>query len=926
MSETPEAIQQKIDHINAMRALIGDAAADAAIAALGALSVETTITGNIGASGIDGTGIAIGHGAQAYVINLGTIIYGRDPTADEQRRLVWYLQSLSNKLYRLPLRGLSEKLDARGEGLALPRVYVGLDGDDEWEREPVVKRLAATIRQHREQQKQPDEQRTQKYQGLFLLAAPGGGKSTFLRHLAWVLAQRQLGQDGAVVALPGEPATWQLLPVLVPLRLLAGHLALVGVSERAISDALHAVMRQSDVGDVSDVLREALQSGTALLLFDGLDEVPVEELPGTVVNRQTTLHVVRSLATTYPRVPMVITCRVRAFDGDLRDVLGWDTVTIAPFSDAHIRQFAAAWYTELVVKGQMEQRIAAWYERILVDVVERSENLTAMARIPLLLTMMALILYNKGELPRDRPHLYERILELLLGQWDKVQERQSLGETIGVPEWGSDRIRPLLDKLSYEAHRDATSHDGRGSLARGTLYLALIDYFRDARVPAPGDAALRCLDYVDQRSGLLMPDGKESYAFAHLTLQEHCAGRYLVRHPNAATLVMQHRADDRWREPIFLGLGVVQEYTPALIDRILGDLIDPDEDGKPKNPERWLDDLVLVLEIGQDRDWNSLRTQGVNVGRLLRDWQSSFATALEQIPFKERIEKAEAVGRIGDPRCPVTVDEWQESVGQRTEQFGKPNGYWCFVPAGTYRIGGWKAGEASADIPLRGFWIARYPVTVAQYAAFIDAGAYEHDWLWTPNGWAWKQERGRTGPSWWGEPGYTGSNQAVVGVTWYEAVAFACWLQRHLVDVLPSGYGVCLPTDAEWEVAAAYDGAGNRRTHPWGEEAPTPERGVFVESGLYHPAPVGLCPLGAAGCGALDMGGQVWEPTTSRSDGYPRCRVVGGADFKVDSSDVAWRGGSYYSDRAYIRCSARGRGRPSDDFVGLRLVLAPRPT
>ena len=63
-------------------------------------------------------GVAVG-------VNLGTIIYGRLPIEDERRRLAWYLDSLANKLYRLLLRGLEQRLD-QGEGMALPRVYVEL--------------------------------------------------------------------------------------------------------------------------------------------------------------------------------------------------------------------------------------------------------------------------------------------------------------------------------------------------------------------------------------------------------------------------------------------------------------------------------------------------------------------------------------------------------------------------------------------------------------------------------------------------------------------------------------------------------------------------------------------------------------------------------------------------------------------------------
>ena len=188
---------------------------------------------------------------------------------------------------------------------------------------------------------------------------------------------------------------------------------------------------------------------------------------------------------------------------------------------------------------------------------------------------------------------------------------------------------------------------------------------------------------------------------------------------------------------------------------------------------------------------------------------------------------------------------------------------------GTYRIGGWKRSEASANITLRPCWIARYPVTVAQYRAFIDAGGYTHDEYWTPHGRTWKQKRNRTRPLAWDELRYTGANQPVIGVTWYEAAAFCNWLNAHLRAALPEGYALRLPTEAEWEVAAAYDDTGRRRTYPWGEETPTAERADFEQDWEEGPLPVGGRLAGAAACGALDMAGNVWEVTTSRYRQYP---------------------------------------------------------
>ncbi|MCS6879936.1 MAG: SUMF1/EgtB/PvdO family nonheme iron enzyme [Oscillochloridaceae bacterium] len=76
-------------------------------------------------------------------------------------------------------------------------------------------------------------------------------------------------------------------------------------------------------------------------------------------------------------------------------------------------------------------------------------------------------------------------------------------------------------------------------------------------------------------------------------------------------------------------------------------------------------------------------------------------------------------------------------------------------------------------------------------------------------------------------------------------------------DALPAGHALRLPTAAEWEVAAAWDGGGGYRVYPWGDAPPTPERAIFGDSRRERPTPVGGCPAGAAACGALDMAGNV---------------------------------------------------------------------
>lgn len=914
-------------------------------------------------------------------VNLGRIIYGRDPEDDERRRLVWYLSRLSAKLYRLPLRGLDEKLD-QGKGLSLPQVYVmsAVSTRDMMLDEGKPERIMAYFEDH-DLQKGPKEsyhidyalptqaivgvaigeensddyfvsyprvsdvdlnsittsdtlqlfrsclateeiiwlqktwysitkqERTQypASNQVVLLGDPGSGKSTFIRHLAWALAQRGLDQQSDATALVGWEDRQPLLPIILPLRTLAGRLATQGVSDQTIYAALLVEVESYNIARADDMLSATLHRGAALLLFDGLDEVPLDAVASVTTDRHTVVRAVRNFAQMHNTATVVLTCRSRAFDQTLREELGWPAATIAPFTLGQIRHFVPAWYGELVQCGQLEAAQAERLSQQLINTIIASPALRAMASTPLLLTMMALVLYNKGDLPRDRPQLYERILELLLGQWDKVRDGQSLVEALSLPDWGSERIRPLLDQLSFQAHDQATSDDGRGQLRRRDVREALERFLTQAGLAEAQAAAasVRCLDYFNQRSGLLVPDSaQDSYVLAHLTLQEHCAGRALVLDPDAAALVLRYRGDDRWREPIMLGLGVAQQTNPALIDRVLSDLIDPYEGNQAKQIARWQRDLIFAAEIGRDRDWGYLRTQRVNVERLQRDLRRGLVALLgdknQPLPVAERVRAGFLLGSLGDPRYPVTVEQWKREIDRAVA--GDTSGYLCCVEAGDYII-----GSADDDPDIRDnekpqhtvlfdapFFIARYPITNEQWQAWVQVSSKAS---FLDNNTAFSQP-----------------NQPVIAVDWRMVNEFCAWLSEQI------GATVQLPNEAEWEAAAR---GGNARRYPWGDEwhddlAATEEN--QEARGWRWSVPIGCYSAGAAPCGAFDMAGNVWEWTADQYHSHP------GAEKPFTHGRVVVRGGYYRGNRTYVRCAARLRISPVnlDVDAGFRVVVSLR--
>ncbi|MFN2201983.1 MAG: SUMF1/EgtB/PvdO family nonheme iron enzyme [Caldilineaceae bacterium] len=238
-----------------------------------------------------------------------------------------------------------------------------------------------------------------------------------------------------------------------------------------------------------------------------------------------------------------------------------------------------------------------------------------------------------------------------------------------------------------------------------------------------------------------------------------------------------------------------------------------------------------------------------------------------------------------------TADNTRKVVQTQIEIDAPPNLKTVHVPAGDFQMGSDSgvAGEGPLHtVSTNDFWIMTTEVTNQQYAQCVDAGAC-------------------TQPSegeHWSDPAY--ADHPVVGVDWNQANDFAGWA------------GGRLPTEAEWEKACR-DTDG--RTYPWGNDPATHDLANY-DNVIGDTTPVGSYPAGASPYGALDMGGNVWEWTSSLEANYP----YDAGDGREDPSGVGRRiarGGSYFYTHYQLACSTRlpsppGEGNPQ---IGFRVAF-----
>jgi formylglycine-generating enzyme required for sulfatase activity len=268
------------------------------------------------------------------------------------------------------------------------------------------------------------------------------------------------------------------------------------------------------------------------------------------------------------------------------------------------------------------------------------------------------------------------------------------------------------------------------------------------------------------------------------------------------------------------------------------------------------------------------------------------------VALRVRIAAGEVLGYLGDPRLGelVTIPEGPFLIGDDEDENAKPR----------------------HEVFLAAYQIGKYPVTNAEFKDFVDAGGYREKRWWTDAGWRRKKAEKWSEPWYWDDTRFNKPNQPVVGVRWYEALAYCRWRGAQ------EKKNYRLPTEAEWEKAA-------RGTYgwkyPWGNKFdPSRLNSSEGDQTVLTTTPVGAFPAGISPFGCLDMAGNVWEWASAQFKNYRYSPKDGREDLGAND-DVLWvlRGGSWYGDRDYARCSYRNGLDPdlSEEFSGFRLVVSP---
>ncbi|MBZ0307237.1 MAG: SUMF1/EgtB/PvdO family nonheme iron enzyme [Anaerolineae bacterium] len=641
---------------------------------------------------------------------------------------------------------------------------------------------------------------------LVVLGDPGAGKTTTLWKIAADAAQKAKAD-------PDAP-----LPVLIRLGALSGSLRDQIVKQLAPLD-FETLLAQKRV----------------LLLLDGLNE-----LPGAA--REVAVQDIKALVKACQQAGLLIVVTCRELDYQETLELGIpEKVMITPLDPLRIHRFVAGyikdppeaadtlfwglagdyahrqwqefceevgepldifWLANELPNGKRwgwDKGSNHYWKRWLEE-RQQPRSLLQLAANPYMLYMITQVYTEEGRLPPNRGALFALFIDFLLEEREKLPPETAL------------ELQNRLADLGYEMQKQ-----GEGTT-----------FSRDKVLLHLGDE-----QHLYRALSASILTGHDDIRFTHQLLQEYFAARRLDREMQNKTPAIQFFPSATWWEP------QGWEETAILLAGLYSDDCSPVvawlRDAQPELAAR------CVLESGAELLEGAYEKLGL---------QAAWLPRLTNLKTDPEPQARAAVGRgLGL----LKLDN-RQGVGIGAN--GLPDIDWVEIPAGEFKYGGDKDAFRSAEaqeLDLPAFYISRYPITYAQFQAFIDASDGFRDPRWW-EGLADEQDRYQN-QSQPGEHYFKYANHPRETVSWYDAIAFCRWWSNKLggeyaLDKVMA-WKVRLPTEQEWEKAAR---GADGRVYPYGNEFDA-AKGNTGETGIGQTSAVGMYPQGASPYGVLDMSG-----------------------------------------------------------------------
>ncbi|UCH96353.1 MAG: SUMF1/EgtB/PvdO family nonheme iron enzyme, partial [Candidatus Aminicenantes bacterium] len=491
------------------------------------------------------------------------------------------------------------------------------------------------------------------------------------------------------------------------------------------------------------VVERFMSRGRAMFLLDGLDEVPEELRSGLV-------EIIAGFRLENKANRFLLTGRPHGIDAGVTRHFGKFLQDIQSLDNEKVKTFVSDWFR--VVSGQA-RGLADMTAAEMIGDIEVNPYVSVFTENPLLLTAVCILYLENKRLPDQRAELYRRIVDnLICRRFHHLMDTEE-----------ASRIDDFLKLMAFHMHDRIIKSINVGEAKQ---LLKKIFPHSDERPDQYNRRIDNLFNEIELRCGLLKRPEEGEVEFLHLTLQEFLAARHMLY---MDLDYKQFLAKSWWEETILLYTGLVNREWKDRANLMVKEILT--HSNKEDNILRHL----WLLGAKALRDIQAYK-RDTEVSDLARE--KLMAVIESDASLNERFEAGEILGALGDPRI-----ESSQMVP---------------VAAGEFTRG---ANEHKWEKPVRKiyldeFMIGKYPVTNEEFKAFIEDGGYGKKEFWTDDGWKWKEKEKISVPEFWHEGKWNRPNFPVVGVSWYEAAAYANWLSKK------TGKHYSMPTEAQWEKAA----------------------------------------------------------------------------------------------------------------------------
>jgi hypothetical protein len=316
----------------------------------------------------------------------------------------------------------------------------------------------------------------------------------------------------------------------------------------------------------SILVSQSLQTGNALLLIDGLDEISEDK------NRLAFVNQLRIFIATFPDIQIIVTSREAGFRivaGSLASYC--NNFVVASLTQKEIEELCLKWHTAIIDNSNNTKKEA----RKLSSLILRDNRITALAENPLLLTTLLFVKRWAGYLPTKKSVLYQEMIKLLLVTWN-VEGHEILD---------IDEAEPQLSYVAYwmtkNGQQTITFEELKNCLINARKELPEILGYTKV---SPPDFIKR----VESRSSLLILSGHKMldsgiitqvYEFLHLSFQEYLTAKAIVKgyipnsdsYKKAIEIIKPNINDENWKEIIPLAAVLLERDTKDLIEFLISE-------------------------------------------------------------------------------------------------------------------------------------------------------------------------------------------------------------------------------------------------------------------------------------------------------------------------------------------------------------------